>query len=197
MPDAPELTRPPRRPSIKAVTIGIMLGLFSTFAYAWFLIPPDVVAEPVHLSRDADGTLVHDGNDAREDGTKLKAHFGALNARNNTVMSSSESHANPAFLAASRLAIYNESDHLLIARVATALLEQWKQDSPFNPTRGHRPTRTGPLPDTESADPRRIRPARTRSARRRGGELRIVFCLLELRLDRQPVTPHGCHAVQY
>ena len=47
-------------------------------------------------------------------------------------MSSAESHGNPAFLTASRLTIFNESDHLLVARVATSLLEQLKADSPFN-----------------------------------------------------------------
>ncbi len=132
MSDTVEQQRPTRRVPRKAVAIGILLGLLAPLAYAWYFTPPDIIAKPVHLSRDGSGALVADSDEASADGTRFNAHLGKLNARNNTSMSSAESHSNPAFLTASRLAIFNESDHLLVARVATSLLEQLKEASPFN-----------------------------------------------------------------
>jgi len=131
--DEPGHAQQSPRPKIprKAIALAVLLGLLTPVAYAWYFLPPDVIAEPTHFHRDDSGALVPDENSSG-DGSRLKAQLGRLKARNNTVMVSSETHSNPAFLAASRLLIVNESDHLLIARVATSLLNQLKDDSQFS-----------------------------------------------------------------
>ncbi|MBI1312656.1 hypothetical protein GC176_15295 [bacterium] len=132
MSDATDPSNHQRQIPRKVIGAAILLGLLTPVAYVWYLTPPDVIAEFVHLSRDDSGVLVADDDGSTANRARLKAHLGKLNARNNTSMVSSEVHSNPAFLAASRLAIFNLSDHLLIARVATSLLDQLKQDSPFS-----------------------------------------------------------------
>jgi hypothetical protein len=143
--------QPTRQPiPRKAIAAAVLLGLMTPVLYVWCFTPPDVIAEPVHFSRDDAGELVADG-DTSADGARLKSHLGKLNARNSTSMVSAESHANPAFLATNRLLILNQSDHLLIARVATSLLDQLKQDSPFTEIDyfplGEQPDVGGPAPD--------------------------------------------------
>ena len=143
--------RPSRQPiPRKAIAGAVLLGLMTPVVYVWYFTPPDVIAEPIHFSRDDSGNLVGD-NGSAADGARLKSHIGKLNARNNTSMVSSESHSNPAFLATNRLLIVNQSDHLLIARVATSLLDLLKQNSPFNKIDyfpiGEQPEIGGPAPD--------------------------------------------------
>ena len=147
----PQDEQPTRQPiPRKAIAAAVLLGLMTPVIYVWYFTPPDVIAEPVHFSRDDSGTLVAD-DDSATDGARLKSHLGKLNARNKTSMVSSEVHSNPAFLATNRLLILNQCNHLLIARVATSLLDLLKQDSPFNEIDyfpiGEQPDVGGPAPD--------------------------------------------------
>ena len=63
-------------------------------------------------------------DDSSSSGFTLEFHVGGINASNSRTTTSSESGPSQARFACRRLAIFNESDHLLMQRVAANLLTQ-------------------------------------------------------------------------
>ncbi|MHC4879861.1 MAG: hypothetical protein ACYTGL_25700 [Planctomycetota bacterium] len=156
MSDMPESSGPAESREIvkrrRCTLIVAALAIVSLPAvYVWFLAPADVIAEPVHIRRNADGMLVADDNGESSNGLNVAMQAAKLNSKNNTSTSSSEMHSNPAFLADRRLAIFNRSDHLLLNRVASSLLKQLQAESKFDEISyfpsGHQPEIGGRAPD--------------------------------------------------
>jgi hypothetical protein len=83
------------------------------------------------MGRGDDGKL-HEQPEKAGNGLHFNAHVGVLKSQNNTSTGSSESHSNPAFLADRSLVIFNRSNHVLMERIGTELLEQLKADSHFD-----------------------------------------------------------------
>ncbi len=121
---------PQRSRAWRWVRIGLLF-LLVAFLAVWNLLPPGVVREPVVMGRGDDGKL-HEQSPEQDVGLHFNAHVGALKSQNNTTTVSSESHSNPAFFADRSLVILNLSDHVLMERIGTELLEQIKADNQFD-----------------------------------------------------------------
>ncbi|MFM9962223.1 MAG: hypothetical protein ACKV2Q_13495 [Planctomycetaceae bacterium] len=102
------------------------------FLAMWNLLPPDVVREPVVLGRGGDGALHEVPPKPQGNRLHFNAHAGVLKSQNNTFTTSAESHSDPAFLEDRRLMILNLSDHVLLERIGTELLELFKADNHFD-----------------------------------------------------------------
>lgn len=130
---------------------GLTLILLIAFLAVWYLTPAQVIAEPLHLKRNADGRLVAENPPDEAAGLRLNVQATKIEARNNTSSSSSETHSNPSFLTAGSLTVLNSSDHLLMQRVGAALVEQLKEESALDRIdyfpHGHRPELGGPAAD--------------------------------------------------
>lgn len=121
---------PQRSPAWQWIKIGLLF-LLVAFLAVWNLLPPGVVREPVVMGRGDDGKL-HEQSPEQDGGLHFNAHVGTLKSQNNTTTASSESHSNPAFFADRSLVILNLSDHLLMNRIGTELLEQLKAENQFD-----------------------------------------------------------------
>ena len=89
----------------------------------WLAWRPKVPVAQVRLTRGADGRLMP-VDDSSSSGFTLEFHVGGINASNSLTTTSSESGPSQARFACRRLAIFNESDHLLMQRVGANLLTQ-------------------------------------------------------------------------
>ena len=145
-----EISAVPRRSQTwRRIKIGLLF-LLVAFLAVWKLLPPDVVRNPVVMGRGDDGKLQEQSQNVG-DGIHFNAHIGALKSQNSTTTVSSDSHFNSAFLADRSLVIFNLSDHVLMERIGTELLELLKADNDFDrlayyPS-GHLPETGAEAPD--------------------------------------------------
>ena len=109
------------------------LGAFALLVIGvWFFTPAGGLDRRVELRRDEDGKLQDVAEDGSDDGVQIAAHLGALQASNNRMRVSSSSGSEPSWFAARSLVIINRSDHLLMKRVAAALLKEFKDGALFD-----------------------------------------------------------------
>ena len=117
----------------------------------WYGTAPNVPDRPVRLERGDDGAFRPAEGGETPDGARFEFHAGELKANNNfnsTVVSSTSGNAR---FASRRVAIFNDSDHLLLELVGVRLVEHFEklphvQSIEYFP-RGHRPEPGGVAPD--------------------------------------------------
>lgn len=103
----------------------IMLLLTAVLAAFWFGSAPRMSTEPMRLVRDENGRMVPaDGGADAESGLRFEAQAGTLEANNSFSFASMGSRGSGARFACRRLAVFNESDHLLMARVGPLVVER-------------------------------------------------------------------------
>jgi hypothetical protein len=144
-----DVTPPSRRTQWLRWGAGGAAAVLAAGGGLWFLSPAGGIDRPVHLERQADGTL---GDGAVEGGgLSFAASAGALKSNSSRSTVSSTSSSEPSWFRGRTLSIINRSDHLLLNRVGEALLETLKQEPDFDQIDyfpfGHRPAHGALAPD--------------------------------------------------
>ncbi len=117
--------RPVRRGKLAWLRWVLVVVLLAGCIVLWIGWRPKLPSKPVHLERDEAGRLAPDG-DSDPSGVHLELHAGKINARNNLGSISSDSRPGQARFACRRMVVFNESEHLLMQRVGTCMLEHLK-----------------------------------------------------------------------
>jgi hypothetical protein len=115
----------PRRVVLKVflTVIGLVLAVF---AYLWFAVQPRVPTSPIHWVRTGNGPLGPAQPDEGAAGVSFEAQMGKTESNNSFSSCAVASESSPAGFPCARLAVFNRSDHLLMARVGGRLLDQLK-----------------------------------------------------------------------
>ena len=117
--------RPPRRRRLvwlRWLLVVVLLAGCTFLGIGW---RPRLPSKPVHLERDENGRLAPDDN-SHPSGVHLELHAGKISSKSGLTSASSESRPSQARFACRRMVVFNESEHLLMQRVGTCMLEHLK-----------------------------------------------------------------------
>ncbi len=130
MEDSPATDAPDCGPRQRRVVLNVFLTLvglgLAAFAYFWFAVQPRVPMSPIHWVRIGDGPVGPAQPDEGAKGAWFEAQMGKTESNNSFSSCAVSSESSPAGFPCARLAIFNRSSHLLMARVGGRLLDQLK-----------------------------------------------------------------------
>ncbi len=175
--ELPPPAEPPRRRPRWRRRLLLLLLLLAGIVL-WWGSRPVVPTSPVRLGRGPDGKLLPvDGS--LGSGGRLELHAGGIQANNSFVTTSSTSHPAHARFACRRMAIFNESDHLLMQRVGADLLQHLSALKGFEQIEyyplGQTPEEGTLIPDvTVTLVPKRIETSGLPTARRLHAEILML-----------------------
>lgn len=116
----------PRRSAVLKI-LQTLVGLtLAVFAYLWFCVTPKVPTAPIHLVRSGDGRLMPANSEDVPGGIRFEAQTGKMESKNSISSTSVCSESDHASFNCGRIAIFNQSGHLLMARLGSQLLELFK-----------------------------------------------------------------------
>ncbi|MHB8972997.1 MAG: hypothetical protein ACYC3X_14730 [Pirellulaceae bacterium] len=128
--DSHATAKPGHHTSWRRVMLRVFLALlglgFVVFAFLWFGIQPRVPTSPIHLVRTGDGPLESAEPEEEPAGVRFEIQAGKTESSSTFASSAVCSEPDRAGFPSARIAVFNRSDHVLMARVGGRLLEQLK-----------------------------------------------------------------------
>lgn len=122
--DVPVTPRRRRWPLVLALAVVTPLAVLALF---WFGLPPQVLREPVHLVRGADGKLAPEDGAPKRQGVSLEVYAGKLAANDSMTSACVTSSGDRVCFPCAALAVFNRSEHVFMLRLGKRLIELLKE----------------------------------------------------------------------